>query len=250
MSDLLLVEKVGRVLVLTINQPERLGALSRPIYTRITREVKTSGTDIGAIVITGNGRAFSAGGDVNEMNADAESSMREFQDMVKEIRRSSKPVIACVNGLAFGGGFSLAMACDLVIAAKQAIFCMAFSGVGLAPDGGIGWILTRLIGRQRTMLLAMTNERIDAAQAHDLGLVLRVEEDAASAFACAMELAGKLSVGPPNAQARAKHLLNRGEEVGLDDLLELEMLVQTRLLAGEEARSLRAAFKARARSKF
>jgi 2-(1,2-epoxy-1,2-dihydrophenyl)acetyl-CoA isomerase len=204
--------------------------------------------DIGAVVITGgSGKAFSAGGDLKEMKhvenqLHSEARMRRFQEMITSILNCPVPVIASVNGLAYGGGFSLAMACDLVVASAGATFCPAFTNVGLVPDGGLAWTLTRIVGRQKAMQLFLLNEKLTARQAERLGLVARVEPDTAAALASAMSIADRLAHGPVLAQKRLKSLVNRALEIDLRGSLELEALIQPQLLCGPESAGLRAAF--------
>jgi 2-(1,2-epoxy-1,2-dihydrophenyl)acetyl-CoA isomerase len=189
-----------------------------------------------AVVLTGAGRAFCAGQDLRERGEGAPSLTVELREryipLVMAIRRLEKPVVAAVNGVAAGAGFSLALACDLRLMADTATFVSAFGRIGLVPDSGLSWFLPRLVGPARAAEIVMTGDPLDAATAERMGLVNRV----VAAEACvgeAQALAARLSAGAPRALALAKRSLAFALEHDLEATLEFEAQLQG--LAGRTA---------------
>lgn len=183
--------------------------------------------DVRAVLIKGAGNTFSAGGDVKAFAVQKELS-RYLRDMTPHIHlaisrlvRLDAPVIAAVEGAAAGFGFSLAIACDLVLAAESAIFVMAYTKIGLAPDGGSTYSLPRLVGMKRALELTLTNRRLSAAEAHEWGIVTEVVAPENLA-ARAEELARLLAQGPTGAFGSAKRLLHGGWNQTLETQMELE----------------------------
>lgn len=225
------LEIQGPVSIITMNNPEHLNPFSVQMGKEITQafyecEYQES---LRSIVLTGNGRAFCAGGDIKAM-ADYPKERKaiffkeitiELNNVIKAIRHLKKPVIAAVNGIASGAGFSLALACDLIIASTRARFNLAHVQVGLHPDGGATYFLPRLIGIHKTCELVFTGSSLDAATAQKLGIVNRVvapEKVMGEAIAIANELAN----GPTFAIGMAKMTINRGLTEGLEAQLENE----------------------------
>jgi enoyl-CoA hydratase/carnithine racemase len=206
----------GRTMVLTLSNPEHRNALAPQMYAAGVEALSVAETsaDVRTVVITGEGATFSAGGNLQRLQANRSEppevqaqSIEGLHSWIEAIRTFPKPVIAAVEGAAAGAGFSLALACDLIVAADDAVFVMAYSNVALSPDGGASWSLSRALPRQLVSELLMSGERIGAARLHELGVVNRVALTG-SALADALELAEKLNARAPNALASIKELMN------------------------------------------
>jgi len=219
------------VATLKLNRPDRLNALSTPIMEGLLEALPRLSKDasVGAIVLTGTGRAFCAGGDVKSMAEG--SSARAFDDAVTHLRgrmevsrllhELPKPTIAMINGVAAGAGLSLALACDLRIAAKSARLVTAFANIGFSGDFGGSYFLSKLVGTGKARELYFTSDPIDAKQAAALGIVNRVVADDQLGETC-MALARKLAHGPRIALAMMKENFNTAESATLATLLDLE----------------------------
>ncbi len=204
-TDVLAVSRDGGVLTLTLNRPDRLNSLDEALLAALLDGLDTARRDdaVRALVITGTGRGFCAGADLAQpamSGADVGTTVRRhlqewYAPLVTGLRELEKPVLASVNGVAAGAGMSLALACDLRIAAESASFIQAFVRIGLVPDAGSTYLLPRLVGMAKAMELAMLGDRLSAADALAAGLVTRVVPDASLAAATA-ELAGRLAAGP------------------------------------------------------
>ncbi len=173
----------GRVMVLTISGAVKRNTLGPSVYTEGMRALASAKDDpaIGCIVITGGGLTFSAGGDLHrlQINREQPASVQEqsidrLHDWIRAIQAIPKPVIAAVEGSAAGAGFSLALACDLVVAARSAVFVMAYINIGLSPDGGGSWQLAQALPRQLVNELLMCGERVSALRLHEMGVVNRI----------------------------------------------------------------------------
>jgi 2-(1,2-epoxy-1,2-dihydrophenyl)acetyl-CoA isomerase len=218
---------------LTLNRPERLNALTRPMTTAILEAIQTCHRDerIRCLVLAAAGRGFCAGQDLTEFQTltgpetVGEHLRRGFNQIVLGLRRLEKPVIAQIQGVAAGAGLGIALAADLRIASEAARFMTAFSGIGLAPDSGVSWWLPRLVGPARAFALLATNAVIDAAEALRLGLVNQVvPPDRLEATVA--ELAGRLAQGPTRALGLTKRVLQRALDGDLAAALEYEAQVQ------------------------
>ncbi len=230
-----LVDHRDGVAIITLNRPEALNAwtptFGADLYDAVVKA--SDDPDVRAILITGAGRAFSAGADLKSERSltpdgepDLESMLREiYNPIILAIREAPKPVIAAVNGAAAGIGCSLALACDLVVAAESAYFLLAFVRIGLGPDGGSTTHLMQRIGPARTAELMMLGERLPARQALDWGLINAVHPDAALA-AEAFTLAARLATGPTVAIATAKTQLREAPVTPLADQLAREASLQ------------------------
>ncbi|MEA2878166.1 MAG: 2-(1,2-epoxy,2-dihydrophenyl)acetyl-CoA isomerase [Hyphomicrobiales bacterium] len=227
-----LIEAVGDgVATLTFNRPERLNALSAPILEGLLEALPRLAADegVGAVVLTGAGRAFCAGGDVKRMaeetdarNApDAVAKLRARMDISRLLHEMPKPTIAMVNGPAAGAGLAMALACDLRFAGQSARFVTAFAKVGFSGDFGGSYFLSKLVGTGKARELYFTAEPLDAAQALALGIVNRVVADADLA-ATTMDFAKKLARGPRIALGLMKQNFNAAENGSLAELLDLE----------------------------
>jgi 2-(1,2-epoxy-1,2-dihydrophenyl)acetyl-CoA isomerase len=228
-----LVEVVAdSVATLTLNRPDRLNALSTPIMEGLLEALPRLARDktIGAVVLTGAGRAFCAGGDVKSM-AEGPAVERTLEEAVTHLRARMevsrllheipKPTIAMVNGPAAGAGMSLALACDLRIAGQSARFVSAFANIGFSGDFGGSYFLSKLVGTGKAREIYYTAEPVDASQALALGIVNRVVSDADLADAT-MALARKLARGPRTALSLMKQHFNAAESGTLAQLLDLE----------------------------
>lgn len=215
MSAQLRTSVEGSTLVLTISNPEHRNALGPEMYAAGVEALSTAETkaEVGCVVLTGEGDTFCAGGNLQRLQANRNrppevqtQSIEGLHNWVEAIRTFPKPVIAAVEGPAAGAGFSLALACDLIVAARNAVFVMAYSGVALSPDGGGSWHLARALPRQLATELLMLGERMGAQRLHELGLVNRLC-DAGQALGQALDLAERLGARAPNALASIKELL-------------------------------------------
>ena len=199
----------------SLSNPEHRNALGPEMYAAGVEALSgaESNPEIRSVVITGEGNMFSAGGNLQRLLANREQppevqaqSIEGLHSWMEAIRTFPKPVIAAVEGAAAGAGFSLALACDFIVAADNAVFVMAYSNVALSPDGGASWSLARALPRQLVNELLMGGERIAPARLHALGLVNQLAP-AGGALAAALELAGKLNARAPNVLASIKELV-------------------------------------------
>jgi 2-(1,2-epoxy-1,2-dihydrophenyl)acetyl-CoA isomerase len=230
-------ETVGRdlaesVLTLTLNRPDALNSFTVEMKEELLTALKEAGRDksVRVVILTGAGRAFSAGQDLKERQApgvaDLGTELRtRYNPIILAMRRLEKPIIGAVNGVAAGAGISVAMACDIVIASESASFIEAFGRVGLVPDTGSTWFLPRLVGYGRAAEMIFTAGPVDAATAERVGLVNRVVPGE-QLMDEARALAAKLAAASPMALALAKRGLNRALESGLEKALEYEAQLQ------------------------
>jgi len=233
----LLASVTGKVAVLTLNRPERRNAMSTAMndaLAAVLREVQTA-DDVGAVILTGAGGAFCAGGDVKGMAAaggEGGGSPLQYDARVHRQRLNQratagrlyempKPTIAMIPGPAAGAGLSLALACDLRYAADSAVFTTAFARVGFSGDYGGTWFMSRLIGTAKARELYLLSERFDAAEAERLGLVNRVFV-AADLEAAVMAIASRLANGPTVAYRYMKENLNRAVHGEMGECLDME----------------------------
>jgi 2-(1,2-epoxy-1,2-dihydrophenyl)acetyl-CoA isomerase len=226
----------GTVGVITLNRPQSLNALTTEVGQEFLAAVKQlSEQGARAVIVTGAGRAFCAGGDLREMQriAAQEGKVEAFFDeplgllneCILRIRRSPLPFIAAVNGAASGGGCNLALACDLVIAGEGARFNQAFIKIGLVPDCGGTFILPRLVGWKRAAELMMTGEVVTARRALELGMINAVVPDE-ELLARALAMAEQLAQAPTAAIGRTKELLEASAASNYGAQLELERKAQ------------------------
>jgi 2-(1,2-epoxy-1,2-dihydrophenyl)acetyl-CoA isomerase len=234
--DTHLIEKVADgVATLTLNRPDRLNALSPQIMDGLLEALPRLAADasVGAIVLTGAGRAFCAGGDVKRMAEepdargadDAVAKLRARMEISRLLHEIPKVTIAMVNGAAAGAGLAMALACDLRFAGESARLITAFAKVGFSGDFGGSYFLSKLVGTGKARELYFTAEPLDAAQALALGIVNRVERDAELKDAT-MAFAKKLARGPRVALSRMKQNFNAAESGTLGELLDREAEAQ------------------------
>ncbi|WP_320671890.1 enoyl-CoA hydratase-related protein [Patulibacter defluvii] len=247
------------VAAIELHRPQALNAWTPQMGRELLDALRAAAADetVRAILITGAGRAFSAGADVKvpreltaEGDPDLHSRLREiYNPIVLAIRAAPKPVIAAVQGAAAGLGFSLALACDLVLAAESAYFLLAFVHIAVMPDGGATFNLPARIGYARAAELAMLGERLPARRALEWGVVNAIHPDDELATAAAA-LAARLAAGPTVAIASAKAALGAATAAGLEAHLALEADLQQRHATTADYAEGVAAFKEKRRPRF
>src|SRR6476619_1582645 len=220
----------GAVLTITLNRPDVLNAFNGAMHKGFAAALKDArGPDVRAVVVTGAGRGFCVGQDLTEFKeaaGDIGSRLHDtYHPNVLAIRALEKPVIAAVNGPAAGAGMSFACACDLRIAADSASFVPAFINIGLVPDSGGSYFVTRILGPARAFEWLASGRRLTAAEAHAWGLVSEVTE-AAALPARAAELGAQLADLPTRGVGMTKRLLDHAVTASLEDQLEREAQLQ------------------------
>lgn len=247
MSDEVLYEVAAGVATITLNRPDVLNALNDTLMRRLAEAVAAASSDdmVRAVVLTGAGRGFSAGADLATTGVPAaevgQLLRQRYHPVILGLRECPKPVVSAVNGVAAGAGMSLALAGDIVLAARSATFMQAFARIGLVPDAGSTWFLTRYAGDARARALAMLAEKIDAVQAQSCGLVWAVHDDDAL-LPAARALAAHLATQPTRALALIKQALSAAPGHSLPEQLELEADLQIQAAATEDFREGVAAF--------
>ncbi len=219
------------VMTLTLNRPERLNSFNDEMHRQLAETLTQAERDdtIRCLLITGAGRAFCAGQDLNDRNVDPTAEAPDlgasvenfYNPLITRLAALPKPVIAAVNGVAAGAGATLALGCDMVIAARSANFIMSFSKLGLVPDCGGTWYLPRLAGRARAMGLALLGDKLSAEQAHQWGMIWQVVDDA-SLIDSARQLAVHFASQPTFGLGLVKRALKASETNTLEEQLDLE----------------------------
>jgi 2-(1,2-epoxy-1,2-dihydrophenyl)acetyl-CoA isomerase len=228
----------GAVLTITLNRPDVLNALNAAVHSALAAALEEArDTNVRAVVLTGAGRGFCVGQDLTEFReapGDIGERLRAtYHPNVLAIRALEKPVIAAVNGAAAGAGLSFACACDLRIASDAAVFIPAFVNIGLVPDSGGTFFVTRLLGYARAFEWLCSGRRLTAAEAHAWGLVSEVVE--ADAFPSrAAEFAAELAALPTSAIGMTKRLLDRAGGSTLDEQLAREAQLQAAATQSED----------------
>lgn len=253
MADLL-TDVADGVLRVTFNRPDVFNAFSDEMTLGFVTALESAPArpDVRAVVITGTGVAFNAGADISGEDAHERFDVRALDAanrMVRAVIACDKPVLAAVNGVAAGVGCSIALACDLVVAASSASFLLAFARIGLMPDGGASYTVAASIGRARAMRMALLAEPLTAADAFDAGLVSHVVPDA-ELPETVDKLARRLASGPPLGFAATKKAINLATLDGLDAALERERTGQTILLRTSDVAEGMRAFSERRRPEF
>lgn len=219
--------KSEKVATITLNRPEKRNAIDEIVGQELVDCLNrcNEDVDIRAIILTGSGKVFCSGGDLSPAGDPADSALLSTKRLINaavpvisELRRVGVPVIAAVNGPAVGGGFSLALACDLIIAADSARFNSHYVLIGITPDLGLTYMLPRLVGLQRASWLMFTGEVIDAQKGYEMGFVNQVVKDS-ELLNEANVVARRLAAGASLAIARTKELIN----VSLHESLETQM---------------------------
>ncbi|OLS39928.1 enoyl-CoA hydratase [Bacillus sp. MRMR6] len=244
----LIVEKLGPVLSLTLNRPESLNAFSPEMILGLKEALVNAQNDpdLQAIVLSGAGRSFSAGGDVKTMGqggpGDVYEHVGKLNELILTMKDTEKPIIAAVHGFAAGAGFNLALACDLILAAEGSKFVLSFSQVGLVSDGGGSYFLPKLIGPHLAKQFLFSAEPIPAERLYELGVINRVvpleklQEETT-------KLALKLAHGPGKAMGKQKKLVERSFTSTLGEILEQERLTQALMVETEDHKEGVSAFK-------
>ncbi|WP_353239122.1 oxepin-CoA hydrolase, alternative type [Limnohabitans sp.] len=230
MTAQLLSTSEGLTLVLTLSNPEFRNALGPEIYAAGVEalSVAESSADVRSVIITGANGIFCAGGNLQRLQSNRQlppehqaQSIEGLHNWIEAIRTFPKPVIAAVEGPAAGAGFSLALACDMIVAARNSVFVMAYSSIALSPDGGGSWSLSRALPRQLATELLMCGERIGAERLQQLGVVNRLA-DAGQALRQALELCEQINARAPNALTSIKELLSDADTSNLNAQLARE----------------------------
>ena len=238
MSDekILLTEKKNGVGIITLNRPDKLNAFSDELTFQLQDALKEMEKDkeVRAIILTASGRGFCAGQDLQSRSIAQEmgerpslgdSIRRRYNPIVIKLRRIEKPIIAAVNGVAAGAGASIAFACDYRIVTDKVNFIQSFTKVGLIPDSGATFILTRLVGLTKAFELMLSADKLSAEEALNLGIINKIvgEDDLMKE---AIALAEKLAAGPSKAFGLTKRAVNRAVFDDLEELLEYEASLQ------------------------
>ncbi len=232
------------VATIELNRPEALNAWNKQLGVDLLAALRQAAGDDAAraVLITGAGRAFSSGADLrdttDELTPAGRPDVRKrldeyYHPIMHAVRELPKPVVAAVNGAAVGIGCSLALCCDLIVAAESAYFLLAFVNIGLVPDGGSSLFVPARVGIARASELAMLGERLGAAQALDWGLINRVVPDAELGQETTA-LAARLASGPTRSYAGAKRLLNNWLYSRIDEQLDLEAQIQQEMAGSDD----------------
>jgi len=248
----LLRERDGRVLVLTLNRPRQLNALTGELHSQLREAVQAAAhdPDIGAVVLTGAGHAFCSGGDLADRKHDTTpltleqkaDEMRHRGETARLLHEMPKPTVAMINGVAAGAGLALALACDLRIASQTAVLTTAYAKVALSGDLGVSFFLTHLVGSAKAAELLFLSEKLDAQQAHGIGLVNRVLE-AATLREFTLQLARQLAQGPAVAFRYMKRNLACAQTSPLEAVLESEAYGMARCGRTQDVKEAASAFK-------
>ncbi len=242
MSELV-IETSGAVRTLTLDRPTRLNAFTASLHAELRTALAAAMQDdaIRTIVLTGSGRAFSSGQDLTEeLPRDAQGGIdlgpaleRDYNPLIKQIVTSPKPILAALNGPAVGAAMNIALACDIVLAARSATLQEAFARIALIPDAGGTWLLPRLIGPKRALALMLTAEPVPAEEALRLGLVYKVYDDASFAAEVAA-FAARLADGPGLAFRFMREAVHASAGNDLDTQLMLEAALQQKAGASRD----------------
>ena len=219
------------VATLTLNRPDRLNSFTVAMHSEVASALDQIESDeaVRAVVLTGAGRGFCAGQDLSDRavapggeTVDLGRSVElYYAPLIRRLTGLPKPVVAAVNGVAAGAGANIALACDIVIAARSAKFIQSFANIGLIPDSGGTWVLPRLIGQARALGLALTGEPLPAEKAEAWGLIWKCVDDGALASEVDA-VARKFAAGPTRGLARTKQLIRSATLRSLDEELDIE----------------------------
>ncbi len=239
MVDSVVATRTQDCLLIELNRPASFNAFTIDMHEALLNALNGIADDSGirCVILTGAGKAFCAGQDLVEA-ADPNGPIKSLGDhldrrynrLIRALRAVPVPVIAAVNGVAAGAGASLALACDIVVAARSARFVMAFSKLGLVPDSGATWLLPRLLGPHRARAMILLGESVDAKTASEWGLVWALFDDA-DLRKGAMELARRLATMPASGLSLSKRALDSSSTNSLDEQLDVERDLQT--IAGQ-----------------
>lgn len=248
----------ANIAIITLNRPEKRNAINEAMIEELVDCINRCGenTNIRAIILTGSGKSFCSGGDLEGLGSfhallhlQAKKFLNAGHPAFLEIRRLPKPVIAAVNGPAIGGGFALALSCDLIIAAKSARFNSQYVLNGWSPDGGMSYYLPRLLGEKRATWLMFTGEMIDAQKGYEMGFVNQVVDND-ELLSEADALAKKLASSATLAIARTKELIHLSWHQSLETQMECEKQSLARLVLTEDSKEAITAFLNKRKPKF
>jgi len=248
-------ERDGKVGILTLNDPASLNAMTPELLGDLARAIGEMGVEPGirALILTGEGRGFCSGQNLKAFNSLGDNIytgvMKHYWPAMQALRECQMPVVVAVNGVAAGGGFSLAMSGDIILAARSASFIQVFSRIGLVPDLGSTWLLPRLIGRQRALELMLLNEPLSAERAKEWGLVRDVVDDA-RLLDEAKALAARLADGPTRALVATRQLLEESEHASYADQFRREIELQMVIRESADAQEGRKAFVEKRKAQF
>ena len=248
-------ERDGKVGIVTLNDPATLNAMTPELLGDLARAIGEMGVDPGirALILTGEGRGFCSGQNLKAFNSLGDNIytgvMKHYWPAMQALRECRMPVVVAVNGVAAGGGFSLAMSGDIILAARSASFIQVFSRIGLVPDLGSTWLLPRLVGRQRALDLMLLNEPLSAERAKEWGLVRDVVDDA-RLLDEAKALAARLADGPTRALVATRQLLEESEHASYADQFRREIELQMVIRESADAQEGRKAFVEKRKAQF
>jgi 2-(1,2-epoxy-1,2-dihydrophenyl)acetyl-CoA isomerase len=247
----ILISLEAGVQTITLNRPDKLNAFLPEMHQELRRALEQALDDeaIRAVLLTGAGRAFCAGQDLSQRKVDPGAAPIDlsvslgsyYNPLVRRLRELPKPVVCAVNGVAAGAGANIALACDVVLAARSASFVQSFARLGLVPDSGGTWFLPRLVGPARAMGLALLAEPLSAENAERWGLIWKAVDDA-QLMSEATALARKLAAGPTKGYGLIKRALHASQGNSLDAQLDLERDLQREAGFSEDYRKGVAAF--------
>lgn len=230
-TETVIAEERDGALLLTLNRPDRLNAFNEGMHKSLLHHMKSARQNDGirCILLTGAGRGFCAGQDLSDRDMRDGSAAPDlgltlenlYNPLIREIRSMPKPIVCAVNGVAAGAGANIALACDIVLAARSARFIQAFSKIGLVPDSGGTWLLPKLIGEARAKALAMTGEPLNADTAAEWGLIWKTYPDA-ELHPEAEKLAAHFAAGATTGLALTKQLIQDAADQSLDQQLDAE----------------------------
>lgn len=234
-TSAVLIEVREGIATLTLNRPEARNALNQDMRRGLADAVARVRDDdaVHSVILTGSGGAFCSGGDISQMQDASQvgvpwrARMRSLHQWFPQLENLEKPVIAAVDGPAFGAGMSLALAADFVLATRRARFCAVFGRIGLIPDLGAMYLLPRIVGRQRAKELVFTARTVAADEACALGIVYRVVDDDAALAAATQALARRFAQASTAAIGMAKTIMNQAFELDAHAMAELEAYGQT-----------------------
>lgn len=238
--ETLLIDLKDQVAILRMNRPQSMNALEQQLCLDLVEclGILSECEEVRVVIITGSGKAFCAGGDLRELRErmpvdEAKKYVLNVSNVIRAIQNLEKPVIAAVNGAAAGAGFSIAMACDLVVASENAIFSQSFVRIGLVPDLGATYFTPRLIGLHKGKELALAGKTMGANELAQMGLInyaVPHEELEDKTF----ELARQIAEGAPIAVRLAKKLLKQSLTASLEKMIELESQFQAACMQSED----------------
>ena len=255
MAQTILLDVSDGIARITLNRPDRLNSFTAQMHSEL-RQALREADSARVILLTGAGRGFCAGQDLNDRSAapgeqvDLGETVEEcWNPLIRHLTTARQPIIGRVNGVAAGAGANIALACDIVVAAKSAKFIQSFSAIGLIPDSGGTWVLPRLVGQARALGLALTGEPLSAEKAAEWGLIWKaVEDDALDSEVEA--LAGKLAALPPLGLSAIKEMLRSSWQHSLTEELDRQRDAMRRLGFTDDYREGVAAFLAKRPAKF